>query len=344
MLRFTDSFDHYSLTHITRKWTQSVGSSANQSITASSGRRSTASFRVTNPGNTGLSKTLDAQATWVVGFAFRAGSLPATSKHLVKFFDTATLHCDVRLNTDGTLTATRNGTSLGSSSNSLSAGTYYYLEVKVTISDGAGAIEVRVNGSSTGWINLTGIDTRNAGNASANVIQIFGGGNSENVNFDADDLYICDATGSTNNNFLGDVRVDAFFPDGNGNSSQFTGNDGNSTDNYQLVDDTAPDDDTTYVESDTPTEIDTYTFPGMLHTPSSIHGLQINMMSKKDDSGSRNIASVIRSGGTNTSGTSQALATSYVNYTQISETDPNTSAAWTSSGFGNAEFGITVAA
>lgn len=344
MLRFTDSFDHYSTSEITRKWTALAGIGSSQSISSGNGRRSTSSFRSTNPGNSGVSKTLDAQATWIVGFGFRAATLPASIKHLVKFFDTATLHTDIRLNSDGTLTATRNGTSLGSSSNALSAGTYYFIEVKVTISDAAGVVELRVNGSSTGWIALTSVDTRNGGNASANVIQILGAGTSENVTFDVDDLTICDTSGSTNNDFLGDVRVDCYHPDGNGNSSQLTGSDANSTDNYLLVDDTTPDDDTTYVESSTAAQKDTYAFPAMSHTPSSVFGLQVSMMSKKDDAGARSIASVIRSGGSDTDGTSQALSTSYVNYVQISETDPNTAAAWTKTGFGNAEFGVKVAA
>lgn len=46
--------------------------------------------------------------------------------------------------------------------------------------------------------------------------------------------------------------------DGNGYSSQWTGSDGNSTDNYLLVDDTTPDDDTTYVKAESANLIDGY--------------------------------------------------------------------------------------
>ena len=61
------------------------------------------------------------------------------------------------------------------------------------------------------------------------------------ANYDYDDLYICDGTtvpGEPVNDFLGDVRVDTLYPNGNGNSSQWVGQDANSTDNYLNVDDT----------------------------------------------------------------------------------------------------------
>lgn len=82
----------------------------------------------------------------------------------------------------------------------------------------------------------------------------------------------------------------------------------------------------------------------MLHTPTTINGVQINLQAEKTDAGLRSIQSVIRSGGSDTDGTSRALGTSYLILTQIAETDPNTAAAWTQSGFDSAEFGAKVAA
>lgn len=338
-LRFCDSFDHFVTADIGEKWTVA---GANSSISAGNGRRSTACLRVAN-GSSGPTLTLDSQATWTVGLAMKLASLPASARVLIAFTDTATAQCDLRLNADGTVSVTRNGTSLGTSSSALSTGSYFYLEFKVTISDAAGAAEVRVNGSNTGWLNLTSVDTKNTANASANGIGILSGASSW-ASVDVDDLYICDATGSANTGFLGDSRVDSFLPNGNGNSSQMTGSDADSTDNYLLVDDTAPDDDSTYVQSSTASQKDTYAFADMTHTPSSIFGVQVNMTAKKDDAGSRSIASVTRSGGSDTNGTTQALSTAYVNYRQIVEQDPNTAAAWTKTAFNAAEFGHIVAA
>jgi hypothetical protein len=60
--------------------------------------------------------------------------------------------------------------------------------------------------------------------------------------------------------------------------------------------------------------------------------------------GTRQIAEVCRSGGTNYVGTTQTLGSSYLMYRQIHETDPATSAAWTQTGLNSAEFGVKVVA
>lgn len=161
---------------------------------------------------------------------------------------------------------------------------------------------------------------------------------------DFEDLYICDGSGSINNDFLGDMRVDCYLPNGNGNSSQLVGSDSNSTDNYQLVDETSQNGDSDYVQSSTVNNKDTYAVADMSHTPANIFGTQLNMIAKKDDSGTRSICSVCRSGGTDYDGDTQALGTTYVDYRQIRETDPATSSAWTRSNLNSAEFGVKVAA
>ncbi|MDQ3565725.1 MAG: hypothetical protein M3436_16975 [Pseudomonadota bacterium] len=338
-LRFTDSFDHYATAALTEKWTSITNV---PTISAGNGRRSTASFRnATNVLGT-ATKTLDAQATWIIGFSFKmASSLPAASRAMVGVLDAGTDQCDLRVKADGTMEITRNGTVLGTTTYALSVGSTYYIEFKVVIHDTTGTAEVKVDGSSK--LALTSVDTKNTANATANQVRIGPGGAATGF-WDYDDVYICDGAGSVNNNFLGDCRVDAYAPNGNGNSSQLVGSDGNSTDNYLLVDESAPNDDTDYVESATAGNKDTYTVADMSHTPSSIFGVQILANAKKDDAGARSVATVTRSGVTDFDGATQALSTSYVYYSDIRETDPNTSAAWTKTNFNAAEFGVKVAA
>lgn len=335
-LRFVDSFDHYATADIGQKYS---GSSNNPTIVAGNGRRGTASLRM-NSSVASVTRVLDAQATWIVGFSIRTTALPGSDLPFLTFQDAGTAQVDLRLRADGTIRTTRNGTALATSASALSAATTYYVEAKVVINDTTGSVEVRVNGSSTGWINITGQDTKNTANASANGIMI----TSPVSSTDFDDLYICDGAGSTNNDFLGDVRVDCYLPNGNGNSSQLVGSDSNSTDNYLLVDEASQNGDTDYVQSATAAQKDTYGFADMSHTPTSIFGVQINMIAKKDDSGNRSICSVTRSGGADTDGATQALGTTYSDYREISETDPNTAAAWTRTNLNNAEFGVKVAA
>lgn len=338
MLLFCDSFDHYASADFTQKWSSSNGGATIQS---GQGRRGTNSLRAT-ASNSNYDKTVTAVATGIVGFAFKTvGGLPGSAGNFLEFRDSGTLHVALRLNTDGTISAMRSTTVLGTSASAISDATYNHLEVKVTISDTVGVVEVRINGTNSGWLNLTNQDTRNAGNLSFNTIRLNG---VSATDIDYDDFHYCDTTGSVNNDFLGDSRVDAYYANGNGNSSQLDGSDGNSVDNYLLVDETLQDGDTTYVESSTAAEKDTYAFGNMSHTPSIIHGVQVVANAKKDDAGARSITTVVRSDGADYDGATVALTTAYLMYYDIHEEDPDTSAAWTKSGFDAAEFGVKVAA
>jgi len=157
-----------------------------------------------------------------------------------------------------------------------------------------------------------------------------------------DDMYVCDETGSICNTFLGDVKVAAIFPDGNGNQSDFVGSDADSTDNYLHVDENPDmDDDTSYVESDTAGDIDLYTFDDLPAEVGIVHGLQIRSMCSKDVPGHEKVVrSVCRSGGTNYTGDDRGAPLGYAPMEQLLEEDPDTSARWLKAGIDSAEFGI----
>jgi len=331
-LRFVDSFDHYSAAQWLRRYSSGSGI-----VIEAGGRRGTNGVRVNHLCSFG--KVLDAQATWIVGFAYNFGGAmftgPAT---LWAWQDAGTPQCDLRLNTNLTLSVTRNGTVLGTSVAILSAGNSY-IEFKATIGN-AGSYEVRVNGVNI--LSGAGVDTQNTANAAADRFVVDGFGITAAGGQCYDDLYVCDGTGSSNNNFLGDVRIDAKFPTGAGNSTQFTPSAGS---NFQCVDDNPPNDDIDHVESANVGDKDTYAFGTLVsHTPLSIFGVQVNMHAKKDDAGARSIASVVRSGGSDTDGAAQPLGTTYANLRQMVEQDPNTAAPWTKVNLNASEFGPKVAA
>lgn len=331
-LRFVDSFDHYVTADLGEKWT----SASSITINSGSGRRGTASAQ--GGVNALLTKTLDAQATWIVGLAFKISNLPGTTNELIELLDVGSLQCELQLLPDGTLRITRNGTTLGTSTFALSAGVYYYIEFKVFINNTTGTAEVKVDGSSK--LALTSQDTQNTANATANQVRL----RVPDSNSNFDDLYICDGAGSTNNNFLGDCRVDYYAPNGAGNTTQLTRGGTDSGANWSQTDEAAPNDDTDYNEHATVGNKDTYAFGNMSHTPSSIFGVQILASAKKDDAGAKSIATVTRSGTTDFDGATQALSTSYLYYSDIREVDPNTSAAWTKTNFDASEHGVKVAA
>lgn len=73
-----------------------------------------------------------------------------------------------------------------------------------------------------------------------------------------DDLYADDTTGESATAIVPDQRFLPITPNGNGSSSQWTGSDADSTDNYLLVDEIPPDGDTSYVETDVSGNTDEY--------------------------------------------------------------------------------------
>lgn len=285
----------------------------------------------------------DEHATLIVGVALNPTTL-ANDVPILGFLSDSggTTHVSIVVTTTGAIRALRGGTTLGSSSAGVvTAGAWQYVEALVTLSDTVGVVTVRVNGAQV--LNLTSQDTKNSGTKTVLDSVLVGRTSAATATDESyDDLYICNGAGSApSNTFLGDVRVRTLAPDGNGNSSQLVGSDGNSTNNYQLVDETPPDT-ADYVGSATSGDKDTYTFGNLTELTGTVFGVQRATYALKTDAGSRSIAHVVRSGGTDYDGSDLTLATSAAFSMSLREQDPATSAAWTISGVNNAEFGVKV--
>ncbi|MGI0150005.1 MAG: hypothetical protein ACREDF_10815, partial [Thermoplasmata archaeon] len=218
---------------------------------------------------------------------------------------------------------------------------FHYIEFKVTISDASGVAVLKINGVTE--LTGSGLDTQNTTNASADRVLLGLNGSALNVNTDYDDLYVCDGSGTVNNDFLGDIRCEYIPPNGNGNSSQFVGSDGNSVDNYLLVDEATPNDDTDYVESGTITEKDTYAQGNLTPTSGTVYGVQMLPYARKTDAGVRSIASIARLAAAEDLSVDKILSTSYSYFPDIRETKPG-GGAWTVTDVNNAEFGCKISA
>jgi hypothetical protein len=198
--------------------------------------------------------------------------------------------------------------------------------------------EARVNGEV--WAAYTGDTKYSSTLATANSIRLNGFPSAIQVWYD--DFYICDATGTVNNGYLGDVRVDAIYPSGVGASAQFTPT-GSAT-NWENVDDASPDDDTSYNASETAGHIDSFTFADLTALNASILGVQANILARKDDAGTRLLRAVARVGSTNYEGADLTLTDSYIDHRTIWNQNPATASAWTESDINAAEFGYKVQA
>lgn len=344
-LIFADSFDHYATADILAKWTSisnaptiSAPGRFGSSLTASGSQRY-------------VQKTIPALGTYIFGFAFLFGAQPNSDMTFFATLEGATVHVDLRLTASSTVRITRNGTTLATGTTVLSAATFYYIEVKVIVSDTVGLAEVRINGvldASYYGAGSAGAPTGDTRNGATGVIDgfrvgIVTGGVGEGT-CRHDDLYVVDTTGSApNNTYLGDVRVEALFPNGNGNSSQFVGSDADSTDNYLLVDETTQDGDTTYVESSTVGNKDTYTYTDLTPGTGTVFGVQSLLYARKTDAGTRTIKSVARTSATETDSADKTLSTTYLYYPDVRETKPG-GGAWTVTDVNASEFGPKVSA
>lgn len=337
-LLFMDGFDHYATADFTKKWTSI---NASPQILPTSGRRGGGAARIDVYNTNLVFKTFPFTSnTWILGFAFNSGG-GFGSASLAGILDGSTYQCELRTNSDGTMSVTRNGTALtgGTSTRAMNAGTWNYIEWKVTIADSiaANSCVVRVNGED--WLSVAaGQDLKNSANAFANRIVIGGSGPISMTNLLFDDLYVCDQTGpAPYNNFLGDVRIDTLLPNGDGTYQAWSPSTG--TTHYTCVDEN-PINTTDSVQTAGVGNRDSYTFQDLPALTGNVLAVQTNIAAIKNDAGSRSVKTLVKSGATVSTGTAQALNNSYLYYNDMFVNDPNTGTAWTQAAINAAEFGV----
>lgn len=298
-------------------------------------------------GNTGSAPTiitphLGAQTGWVSGLGWKFDVQPGTDLFFNSYDSAGAQAINFRSYWTGSaieIRAYRGGTLLGTSSGAgLSTATWYYIEFKVTIDNSTGTIDVKVDGSDI--LNLTGQDTQ-VGTPQDTVRWSLTSSGATPRWMWYDDWYICNLSGSTNNDFLGDHRVDLIVPNAAGDSTDWTPDAGN---NYDRVNDNPADDDTTYVESGTSTDRDLYNYqstPGV----SAVKGVQLNTVVRETDAEIFSLKHIAKSGTTTDVGSAQVVGSGsdFITLHKVYEENPDTSAAWTDSELNSAQFGIEVA-
>ena len=348
-IRKIDSFDLYATGNLTEgPFTSKIEASGIASVNAGSGRRGTKSLRITNTkafiNRCTVRKAFDAQATWIVGFAFKPGNVASIGHDILSLRDVSTLQCDLGVDTNGKLVVSRNGTTLGTSSIAITSGVYNYIELKITISNTVGVVQLRVNGVTE--INLSNQDTQNSGNASADQVW-FGFDRVQPdgvVSFsdDYDDVYILDGTGGAPyNDFLGDSRVDALYPVSD-QLAQWVPSTG--TDHWALVDESPPNT-TDYVTESTVGDIDRFGFTDLpVLTSPVVRAVQVAMYAQNPEGGARNIAATALSNAVVLDGATQALSLTFRYLYEIYTKNPDGTIDWTPTTVDAASFGAKVMA
>ena len=353
-LLFLDGCDlHASHADLLRRWS-SASSSTQVDVSTTGGRFGGGAIRLrTIAGEETLSKNLAPpySATLVIGAAVMLEPESTTSTagedEILQLLDSAAVvHLTLTWSSLDQLLrvyrGTQAGTLLATSSQALPILAWAFLELKATIADSGGLVELRLDGAPV--LSFSG-DARNAGTAEIVTVRFsnhyVSTGNRHLLRLD--DVHLCDTSGSRNNDFLGDVRVVTLRPDADTAQGDFTPSSGSA--HYALVAE-APDDDgdASYVESGTVGHKDLYGYQDLTATPAAIMAVQLATVARKDDAGSRSLCAVLKSGATTANGATRVLGTTYALYDDRFEVDPAAAAAWNKAGVDALQAGVEVVA
>lgn len=234
-------------------------SGANMDTSSAVANSGTYSFRV-NAINRFADKVLSTALSQArIGFfIYHAGATSAQNPAVFSLYSTSTICINLRF--DGTNLSLRAGTTvLGTvlSSAFAATATWHHIGLDVKIAATGGWVYLYLDGT----LILSFDGDTNDGAASFNKVTIGSpiASNTWVAPLYYDDIYVDNTSGESVPAPVPDYRFLYVTPNGNGYTSQWDGNDGNSTDNYLLVDDIPHDSDTTYVESVISGETDSYT-------------------------------------------------------------------------------------
>ena len=334
-LLFIDSFDHYATAELEDKgWSHSTFSE--HKILAANGRRGTQSLFVSQfTIGTDLTHSLLDSDTMVIGAAMRWSSFLNTEAFVFQNAGGGNI-CMVETTTAGELRLTSGGQVRITTANIYTATDYSYYEMKYTKGTGANSFaELRKDG-----IVLLTITNGNATEqvSAFRIIESAGAAGSSA----ADDLYVLNGLGTTNNDYLGDVRIDVQHADANGAEITFSSNSG--ADNWTHVDDVLTDNDTTWNESGVISNRDLHTVE-LPTLGTEIHGIQQCIHQRKTDAGTVKVDVISeKPGGTGEKINKAAhlAADTFAYALAIRETDPDDDTTWSDAKIRANEWGYKI--
>lgn len=341
---WADSFDHYGTTPnggrdfmLNGAWAEFVGSSGVIPRIVSGFAR-TGTYALYFPDNGGtinrpIARRIYGTAKLIIGNAFGIYlvNVPDADDRigwqLRNVSNAALLTCFVQ--SDGSIEV-RAGSGTGSvivrSDPCLRAASYDHVEFKTSFDDVVGSVEIRVNGVTV--INETGLNLGTVG--AAGIIWgcpiSSGGGGSANP-FYIDDVISWDDAGTVNNDFIGQQRVLTQFCTSDTAAADWTIT-GSAT-GYGAIDDTTPDDDTSYISGVVVNDISEFGLPTLPPETDVIAGVYIPVRAKLVAAGVGNVQVSMLSVADVSNGPDQALTTGYSYYGSVHELDPDTDLPWT---------------
>jgi len=223
----------------------------------------------------------------------------------------------------------------------LVVGSYVRVEVRLTIDNAAGILQVYVNGALV--INFVG-DTQNGGNATIRTIHFgaYAGALSNSTGaYQHDDMVINDTAGAVNNAWPGNTAIYGIVPTGAGNYAQLTRGGADSGANWSQVDEVPPTDATDYVYDTVVNNKDSYAMSN-LGVSGNVQAITWWARAQQDIAGVANIARLLRIGGVDYQGADLALAVGWAYYSTVLEYSPATGTPFSDTEIDALEAGVVV--
>lgn len=333
MIRRLESFNTYGTSTaamLVAQWAQSAGS-----LQAGLGRLGRFAYRLA-AGNTQIARiTYNANLQTVffgVAVNFET-ALPSgdTASHIACGDRNNNDNCTLVFAPDGAILVKRGGragTVIATTAPGVfAAGGYAFLEAKITASNTSGAVELRVNGVTV--LNATGLDNVEGSNFEEISMLTFGNraSGSGGANYLICDLAMYDDIGDAPNDFVGDAVVLEDLPDADGAENDWTPSAG--SDAWAVIDETPADGDTSYIESSTPGDRQTVTFPALDPIAADVVCVSFQIIARKTDPGDGSVSIGAISNGTEDQAAGIALSEAYIGERAAWANDPDTSAPWT---------------
>lgn len=214
---------------------------------------------------------------------------------------------------------------------------WYFIECKIVLSHTVGSYDIKVDGVTI--ISDTNVDTIDG--SGADICRTVRFGLDPSDDYEWADMYLCDTTGASLNDFIGDVHIETVLPDGDGNRTDWTPDSGLT--NYTQVDEGETDRDTSYVESSTAGDDDLYTFAALTVDADTVLGCTVWVVGQSLDAGRRILNTRCRSSVSESTGIDMTLHSDRYRWVSgFFEQNPNGPAAWTVAAVNAAEFGVTL--
>lgn len=284
--------------------------------------------------------------TFAIGFdiyhegTFYGGNVDAI--YLRSGGSTGTIMFTIKLMTDKSVVFEMGSTTtlLQSAADAISAG-WNRIEAQVTIGDTDGSASLWINDVLEDTDASSGFDTQISTETDVDTIQINSLWGAVGQNVYIDNLYIAAAR-------IQGLRVDTFLPTADGFHSDFLSSDSSGADIYSDIDDAVPDDDTTYIESDTVGDQYSVTFPTQ-SSAQTIHGVQSSVLCENPDVGAISVQHLVRDGSvdylcgdSSGDGNTHSVPTSWSALAECYSLDPSDDTEWTDAKINGKEWGLEV--